>query len=148
MSPKYDLGTGVDWPETLELSDRDPIAYPDDGLKGWSFPMLVNIAVAGGGEVCSVDLDREAATTLHGWLTDCLAFIGANMDAVPDPGFVEPDSCRPVEVEVDGEPLVVRVHGGQEMTAEEQGMFGHVVRAAIAQIRAGEGLVAQARRDV
>jgi hypothetical protein len=51
----------------------------------------------------------------------------------------EPDSCRPVEVEVDGAPVVVRVHGSQEMTAEEQEMFGEVVRAAIAKMRADEG---------
>ena len=104
MFPKYDLGTGVAWPETLELEDRDPVAYPNDGLKGSSFPMHVNIAVAEGGTVCSVDLDREAATTLHGWLTECLAFIGSTMDAVPDPGYVEsetvateqpgPDTCE------------------------------------------------------
>jgi hypothetical protein len=62
-----------------------------------------------------------------------------DLAAVEDPDYIEPDSCRLVEVEVDGGPLSVRVHGGQEMTAEEQEMFGHVMRAAIAKARAEEG---------
>jgi hypothetical protein len=90
MSPKYDIGTGVAWPETLELGDRDPVAYPKNGLKGSSFPMHVNIAVAEGGTVCSVDLDRASASVLCEWLTRCLAFSDSLMDAVPDPGYVEP----------------------------------------------------------
>jgi len=90
MSPKYDLGTGVAWPETLELSDRDPVAYPNDGLKGSSFPMHINIAVAEGGTVCSVDLDREALLALVDWLARSCHFIYAAMGAVPDPGYVVP----------------------------------------------------------
>lgn len=89
MSPKYDIGAGVTWPETLELGDRDPVAYPRDGLKGSSFPMHVNIAVAEAGTVCSVDLDTEAAARLYDWLGRSLAFSHALTDAVADPGYVD-----------------------------------------------------------
>ncbi len=89
MSPKYDLGAGITWPETLELDDRDPVAYPRDGLKGSSFPMHVNIAVAEAGTVCSVDLDTEAAARLYDWLGRSLAFSHSAMGAQPDPGYVD-----------------------------------------------------------
>ena len=62
-----------------------------------------------------------------------------DLAAVEDPDYIEPDSCRPVEVEVDGGPLVVRVHGGREITAEAREAFDRVVRAAIAKARAEEG---------
>lgn len=91
MSPKYNLDTGVDWPEMLELDDRDPVAYPRDGLKAAAFPMHVNIAVAESGTVCSVDLDRAAMLALRSWLDDALAFANSLMDAKPDPGYVEPE---------------------------------------------------------
>jgi hypothetical protein len=90
MSPKYDIGAGVDWPETLELGDRDPVAYPKDGLRGSSFPMHGNIAVAEGGTVCSVDLDAKALLALVDWLARSYDFIYTAMGAVPDPGYVEP----------------------------------------------------------
>ncbi|HEY5482798.1 MAG TPA: hypothetical protein VIK31_03165 [Propionibacteriaceae bacterium] len=62
-----------------------------------------------------------------------------DLAADEDPDYIEPDTCRPVQVEVDGKPVAIRVHGGQEMTAEAQEAFGHVVRAAIAKARADEG---------
>lgn len=94
MSPKYDMGTGVAWPDTLELDDRDDLAHPNDGLLATSFPMHVSIGVAEAGTVCSVDLDRDAATRLRDWLTSALGFISSAMDAVPDPGYVTPDMCQ------------------------------------------------------
>ena len=46
------------------------------------------------------------------------------------------DECRPVEIEVDGQPETIRVHGAKEPSAEDIRMLAVLVDAARAQMAA------------
>ena len=91
MSPRYDLSTGVPWPEPLELTEHDDETGADNGVRVETFPTRVTITVAEAGTACSFDLGEPELQVLIATLQRSRSLVASTMTAQPDPAYVAPD---------------------------------------------------------